>query len=198
MPKNKTLTDLTLILLFGLLTGVLTSFGQTFIPAPFTQLANSYSVWLLMSFIAALFMHRYRYAIVGGAVIQYLAIAFYHVASAIRFDTGFSFSSNLVWILGGTLVGPLVGFLGLYLKNKQKHSYLAPAFMAGLAYSEAIYQFAILKYNPEGFVFIGLGTLILTWLLYKYRTNIPKTIVATAVFTGLMFVAYGVILAAIF
>lgn len=185
----------------GILLGVFTSFGQTFIPDPFRQLANSYSVWLFFSFIAGYILVSYKQALISGALLQYLAILFYYAASSIRFDMDYSIESlislNLVWIIGGTLAGPAAGLAGALMKEKKYVPY-AIGFMAGLFLSEALYQFIALNYIGEGIVFVSAGLVFLTAGYHKVRFPLVKTLLSAALFTVIMYVGYAVVLGSLF
>lgn len=199
---NKTLYFFLLTFAVGLLLGIFTSFGQTFIPEPFKQLANSYSVWLSFSFIAGYLLVSYKKAAVAGVLLQYLAIIFYYVASSLRFDMGFSFGSlislNLVWIAGGTVAGPIAALAGAMARKKAKYVSYAIGFMAGLFISEALYQLIILGYVGEGTVFSVVALVFLGVSYYKIKYSVVKTALATLFFASLMYVGYAYVLKALF
>jgi Family of unknown function (DUF6518) len=195
---------LLIIFIAGILLGVITSFGQTYIPQPFTQLANSYSIWLLFSFVVGYILKSYKIvaSLVAGVLIQYIAILFYYVASAIRFDMPFTSESlitlNIVWIIGGTLVGPIAALAGLFVANGSKNLPVAIGFMAGLFFSESAYQFVQLGYMAEGIIFSATGILFLAIAYSKTKFPVIKTLVAAIFFTGLMYIGFAYILGAIF
>jgi hypothetical protein len=122
----------------GVLLGIFTSLGQTYSPDPFKQLANSYSVWLLFSFATGYLIASVRSAALAGILVQYLAIVFYYLASLVRFDMTFTlgslFSLNVIWLVGGTLVGPEAAVAGVYTKHRTRRYPIAIAFMAGLIF----------------------------------------------------------------
>jgi hypothetical protein len=186
------------IALFGIALGLFTSFGQTYLPDPFTQLANSYSVWLLFAFACGILVSSYRWAAVGGAVVQYLALASYYVLLHLRFDgAGFNSSSNIIWLVGGTLAGPVAGVCGKIYANRAKHSHYALSFIGAVALSEALYNFVQLRYVGEGMVFLVLAAGLVTALLWKYE-NRARTLLPLVVFTVLAYVGYAFVLMKIF
>lgn len=195
---NKILYFFLVTLVLGISLGVFTSFGQTFIPEPFKQLANSYSVWLLFSFIGGYLLMSYKKALIAGVLIQYLAILFYYVASSIRFDMEYSFESlislNVIWIIGGTLVGPIAALAGVLANRQTNYRPYATGFMAGLIVSEALYQFIILGYIGEGLVFLFTALVFLTISYYKTKYAVITTIIATILFTVAMYIGYAVVL----
>lgn len=186
----------------GILLGILTSFGQTYIPEPLTQLANSYSVWLFFSLIAGYLLNSVKRAALSGALLQYIAILFYYVASSIRFDMDYSIidllSVNLIWIIGGTLVGPVAGIAGVLIRQNSRHVAYAIAFMAGLFISEAVFQFINLKYIGEGIVFVIAALAFLSTAYYKTRFSVVKTILVSILFVVIMYVGYAFVLGNLF
>lgn len=190
------LRNLSIILLIGLLLGALTSFGQTFIPEPFKQLANAYSVWLFASFVIGMLLASYKWAVAGGAAVQYLAILAYYLLSIVRFDSGFSVASNLIWIVGGTLVGPVAAYLGHAVRAGSKWRPYGISFMTALFFSEALYQFIILRYIGEGSCFLVIGLGFLSVMLFCEKRHLA-TIAATIPLTILMFVGYAYVLVSI-
>lgn len=203
MPPNKTLeytnqkllNDVLIVVIIGSLTGLLTSFGQTFIPDPFRQLANSYSVWLTMSFVAGMVLNSRWSSLVGGAMVQYVAIAVYYIVSIYRFDTAFSFSpSNIFWIVGGTIGGPVVGLLGFWLNQKNKWFDFSISILPILVFSDAIFQFVILNYIGTGFVFVGLGLLIMLILRSSYNPDWSKVLILILIGSLLAFASFAYVL----
>lgn len=190
--------NILLILLFGFGLGIFTSFGQTYLPEPFDQLANSYSVWLLFSFVCGMLLSRYRWALLAGALIQYMALATYYVLLHIRFpDAGFNTSSNIIWLVGGTLVGPVAGFCGRAYAYKSKYSTYALSFIIAVTLSEALFIFIQLRYVGEGLVFLALAAVLAILLLRDYSQRL-QTIVPIIVLTSLAYVGFAYVLTAIF
>jgi len=194
---NKALRYVGITFGIGILLGIVTSFGQTYLPAPFTQLANSYSIWLLFSFIVGYILKSYKMTTVAsaGILVQYLAILFYYVASAIRFDmsltVGNLLSANMIWIIGGTLAGPIASLAGLAVARKSKHLPASVGFVGSLFLSEALYQFILLGYVAEGVVFSLVGFAFLLLSYYKVKYPLAKTLLSTAALTVLMFIGYA-------
>ena len=199
MTGKNFIKDTGIILLAGAVAGVLTSYGQTYLPDHLSQIANSYAVWLAVSFATALVLRSYWTAAIGGAVIQYIAIAVYYVASDLRFDYGMpSLGANAVWIIGGTLAGPVVGWLAYSLRQKGRFHAFAIPVIGGLFFSEALYQFINLQYPIEGVIFLCMGALIVVILSYVFREHSVKFFLRLFLCTILMYFAYGVVLVSMF
>jgi MFS family permease len=146
-------------LVIGLLLGAGTSFGQTYIPGPLMQFANSYSVWLLVSYLFGMYgASSVRSALGGGVIVQLMALVGYYLTSELRFSSGFgSISILLMWITGGIVGGSLLAY-GAYLGlNNYRIRLLAVGVMTLVILSEAAYIFIVLRYIDEGFCFVGLA-----------------------------------------
>lgn len=199
---NKTLYFFVVTFAIGILLGIFTSFGQTFISDPFKQLANSYSIWLFSSYVAGYLLISYKSAALSGVLLQYLAILFYYIASSVRFGTTFSIESlvsiNLIWLIGGTLAGPIAAVAGAIVKKKTKYLPYAVGFIAGLFISEALYQFIKLGYMSEGIVFSAIALVFLVISYYKTKYRIATTAIVTVVFTIFMYIGYAYVLGKLF
>lgn len=96
----------------GLALGVLTAFGQQWLPESFAPLANSSSSWALTAFLVALLAPRGGVAAASGSCVLVCMLIGYVVASQLR---GYPSSSGLLifWGTAAVVVGPLLG-LGAY------------------------------------------------------------------------------------
>lgn len=144
----------------GVALGVATSFGQTYLPNPVSQLANSFSVWLLVSFIFGVFSARHYQALAGGGLLQVAALFGYYLTANLRFDSGHGSTGVLLfWLVGGVLGGPVLGLAGhLYRSNRM--AVLALSAITVVILSEALYMFAVLRYTGEGVCFLTLAALV--------------------------------------
>ena len=186
------------MLAFGIGLGAFTSFGQSYLPDPFRQLANSYSVWLLVAFICGMFMSRLRWAFLSGAAIQYVALLTYYLLIHVRFnDGGFHLSSNVIWLIGGTLIGPVAGVAGKLYADRSKWSSYGLGLIVGVILSESLYEFLQLTYTGEGIVFLILALSVATSLLWKYESRI-KAILPILAFSAIAYVGYAYIITSIF
>lgn len=193
MRKNLLIT-----LAFGVGLGLFTSFGQSYLPDPLTQLANSYSIWLLFAFVCGMYVSRYRWAAVSGALIQYIALATYYALIHVRFtDGGFNMSSNIIWLVGGTLVGPIAGIAGKLYAVRSRWSAYGLSLIVGVILSESLYQFLQLQYVSEGLIFLALAIMVTVALLWNYRSRL-QTIIPIIAVTALAYIGYTYVLAAIF
>ncbi|WP_046469037.1 DUF6518 family protein [Allosalinactinospora lopnorensis] len=153
----------------GVAAGALTSYGQTYLPEPFTQLANSYSVWLTFSFVYGLLAPSKRFAVPGGIVVQMLAIAGYYLVSELRFDAGTGgLETNLVWLFGGLLVGPAAGLAGYWARTKRE---LGP---------------------------YALGVATCAIAIVREPMHWPRVAATATILGGVVFAGYSVVLPAVF
>ena len=181
------------IALIGIVAGVATSFGQTYLADPLKQLANSYSVWLFASFLSGIFFKSYRSSAVSGVIVQYLAIFSYAIVSVLRFNTGLALGANVVWLIGGTIVGPMCAISGQTVKRRSNYSAYAVAFQASLFLSESLYQFLSLHYAGEGLMFFTLGLVFLIAMVVKRGKAIVVT-GSTFVMSLIIFIGYSHVL----
>ncbi len=201
---NKTLKLIMITASVGVLLGVFTSFGQSILPPPFTQLANSYSMWLIFSFGVGYVLksHSLIAVAIAGAAIQYLAILLYFIVSAVRFDMAYTMAdliaANLIWIIGGTLVGPVAAVAGRNAANRTKLINVSVGFMAGLIVSEAGYQFLKLGYGGEGVVFTVVALIFLLVMYYLVKYHVWWTVLYTFIWSVVMYIGYAYVLNAIF
>jgi hypothetical protein len=107
-------------------------------------------------------------------------------------------SLNLIWIVGGTLAGPIAGAAGALIKKKSKYVPYAVAFMTGLFVSEGLYQFIDLKYIGEGIVFSSAAIVFLAVSYYRLRLPFITTILIAILFSIIMYVGYAHILKSMF
>lgn len=181
------------LVLIGSLTGVITSFGQTYIPGTFNQLANSYAVWLTASFIGGNFLSSQKQALVGGVVVQLIAIAFYYLTSYLRFDMTFgSYGILLFWGMGGLLMGPVLGLAGQWWSRKREDRIgYAIALLSASYLSEGFRNLFEFGYSVGyAFLIIGVGSFI---LMYRSNSGILKFGLLTGVLTCIMYIGltYG-------
>jgi hypothetical protein len=95
----------------GLLIGVLTSFGQTYLATPWAALANSVSAWLLAPFVVGAFSRSARPAALLGAATCLAQLIGYDVTSVLRgFAAGVEI--NVFWALCAVVGGPAFGAAG--------------------------------------------------------------------------------------
>ena len=152
---------ISITILIGIAVGFFTSFGQTYIPGTFNQLANSYAVWLTASFVGGYLLHSKKWALLSGVLIQLIAIAVYYFVSYLRFDMTFgSYGILLFWGIGGIVMGPLLGLAGYWWRYVENKKILATALLGSLYFSEGIRNLYEFGYSV-GYVFIAIGVGIL-------------------------------------
>lgn len=175
------------IILIGSFTGIMTSIGQTYIPGTFNQLANSYAVWLTASFIGGSYLSSKKWSVIGGILIQIIAIVFYYLTSLVRFDMSFgSYGILLFWVIGGLLMGPVLGFVGhLWKHERQAKDQYGIVLLSALYISEGIRNLYEFGYSV-GYVFLIIGVCIIT-CMYPKRTSVLKLGLITLSLTACMY-----------
>lgn len=160
-------------LAIGIILGVLTSFGQTYLPEPIKQFANSYSVWLLVAFVFGLTITRRSSALLGGGIVQVAALIGYYLMGELRFDSGYGARTTLLfWFISGVVGGPLLSLAGCIYASKSRLSVLAALGMTMVILSEAVYMFGVLHYIAQGVYFLALAIVFLAIALLHAR--LPK------------------------
>lgn len=177
-----------IITLIGSITGIITSFGQTYIPGTFNQLANSYAVWLTASFVGGYYLSSKKWAITGGILIQIIAIISYYFTSYLRFDMSFgSYGVLLFWIAGGIVMGPVLGLVGHWWRHeRQDKDQYAIALLSALYLSEAMRNLYEFGYNV-GYAFLIIGICIIMFM-YRKKAGILKLSLITLSLTACMYV----------
>jgi hypothetical protein len=165
--NNKWIQSLGLIAGIGLLTGFLTSRGQTYLPDGASQFANSYAVWLTTSFLVGALLPAPAWAFVGGALVQFVALAGYYLTAQILLDAPPGGTAIVAfWVLGGTLGGPILGLVGFWWRRYGGRRALTAAALPGALYlSEGLYLLLGLGYGV-GYAFLLIG-LALTAVLAR-------------------------------
>ncbi|RCV47687.1 DUF6518 family protein, partial [Marinitenerispora sediminis] len=93
----------------GAVVGVLTSFGQGWLPGALSSLANSGGSWSLAAFLLALLGPRRWVCVASGALALAAMVLGYDLASLLR---GYAVSgvSTGFWLTAALTVGPLLGW----------------------------------------------------------------------------------------
>jgi hypothetical protein len=174
----------------GLLLGTATSFGQTYLPGQFNQLANCYSVWLTVSLVIGLMLPEKKAAIVGAGAVHVFALVGYYLTTNIRFNAGNGhLSTILLWSLGGMTIGPLLGWVGYEWIHKRRTILEASALLGALYISEGLYELFVLHY-AIGFLFIALG-IAGALVLYRHTSRVVAIGVQLIALSAIFYVAYA-------
>jgi hypothetical protein len=176
--------SLAVVLVTGFVLGVLTSFGQRFLPDEVSSFANSSGSWSLVAFLLALRAPRLGVALVGGALALWALLAGYLVASELR---GFAASSWLVafWGAAGLVAGPLLGLAAWWSRyGSAAQGGLGAGALAGVLVGEGVYGLTVVGDTtaPEyWWGQVGVGVLVAVVATWWHRST---TTLATALVTG--------------
>lgn len=163
------------IVAIGLVWGGLTSLGQTYLPTPYIQAANSFSVWLLAAFLVGLLATSVWRAVIGGLVTLILADVAFYLGMYLQFGVIGSWAGDSYMLLGVTIFGPVLGIAGLLVRFQTRWQVPAIAIVAGLFLSEALYRFFLDSGAEKGFseswwIFLVLGVASAILMLRRIRT----------------------------
>lgn len=181
-----------LVGLTGLLLGVLTAYGQEWLPARVGSLANSTGSWCLIAFLLAFLASRRRVAIVCGALALITLLAGYVLGASVRGDPS-SRGLLVFWGLAAVLVGPLLGLGANWVKSgRPTLAALGTGAISGLLVGEGVYGLAYIAdttYPPYWWAEMIVGIALLCWVwmrrfrrLYLAAFAIVVTSVAAAAF----------------
>ncbi|GAA4621928.1 DUF6518 family protein [Cellulomonas oligotrophica] len=162
-------------LALGLAVGVATSFLQTWLPAPFTALANGVAPWLVAPFVVGLRLARgWWSAPLLGVLACVAQVAGYYLTSDLRgFAVGSAFV--VVWTVAGVVGGAAFGAAGLLHRAAQGRLVGLGAATVGAVWgAEALVTFTIvLGYHREAVVHAAVGLALLLLLAGSRRQIRP-------------------------
>lgn len=145
--------------LLGLAAGVLTSYAQGWLPAPWAALANSASPWLVVAFLVGCLQRSLPAAAVLGALTCLGEVAGYYGASAAR-DFGISDNWVAFWVVCALVGGPVFGACGQLARGSGSRAAAAVGAAAPAAtfLGEGIGSYWLrLGYHQDAALYVALG-----------------------------------------
>ena len=176
--------------LLGLALGVLTAYGQKWLPQEVGSLANSSGSWALAAFLLALFATGQRVAAVCGALALLALLAGYVLGAGLR---GYPSGSTLIifWGLAAVFVGPFLGLGAHWVRSGRRTlAALGAGGMSGVLVGEGVYGLAYIAhttYPPYWWGQIAVGVALLCAIAVG-RLRCPP-LVALSVAVGLVVAA---------
>ena len=176
--------------LLGPALGVLTAYGQEWLPPAVGPLANSSGSWALAAFLLALFATGPRVAAACGALALLALLAGYVLGAGLR---GYPSGSTLVvfWGLVGVFVGPFLGLSAHWVRSGRRTlAALGAGGMGGVLVGEGIYGLAYVAdttYPPYWWGEIAVGAALLCAIAVRRLRNWRP--VALSVLVGLLVAA---------
>jgi hypothetical protein len=145
----------------GLATGVLTQFGQSVIPFPWSQAANSISTWLLVAFLVGSTMPGRLRAAVAGIGTLLFALVGYDATIFVRYGYGPSTSLLVFWCIGAAAGGPVFGVAGhAWRTGTRLQRAAALGLLVAVGVAEGIYNAMVPGYPAVGAGFVIAGLLM--------------------------------------
>lgn len=168
--------------------GVLTAYGQSWLPQEIASLANSSGSWAMVAFALALLATTPLVAAAYGCTALVTLLAGYVVGADVR---GYSSSPELMlfWGLAAVLAGPLLGLSAYWVRSG--HRWLAAVGAGGISgvlIGEGIYGLAYIAdttYPPYWWGSI-VGGLVLLTVIAALRLRRPQAIALSAVIAALV------------
>jgi hypothetical protein len=156
--------------LLGLTLGVLTAYGQEWLPQEVRSLANSSGSWALAAFLLALLATGPRVAAACGALALLALLAGYVLGAGLR---GYPSGSALIvfWGLATVFVGPFLGLGAHWVRSGRRTlAALGAGGMGGVLVGEGVYGLAYIAdttYPPYWWGQILLGLLIVLAVMVR-------------------------------
>lgn len=173
--------------------GVLTAYGQEWLPQEVNSLANSAGSWSLIAFLLALLATGPRLAAACGALSLLSLLAGYVLGAGVR---GYPSGSSLIvfWGLAAVFVGPLLGFGAHWVRTGSRTlAAVGAGGMGGVLIGEGVYALATVAdttYPPYWWGEIVAGVVLLGVIAARrLRRPLPALLsVAVAAAVGVAFV----------
>ena len=193
-----------LVAVCGALIGVLTSFGQGFLPFELSPLANSAGSWSLAAFLLAMVEVSPRRSALLGTVALATMLVGYAAATQLR---GFPVGMGLLvfWGVASIVAGPALGAGAAWVRGSDAIRIAAGvALIAGILAGEAVYGLTVVAdTTPAGYwlgeMIVGLGVVVLASMrrLTTLR-HVAIGIVLTAIVAAAFYATYSGNLLALF
>lgn len=149
---------LLLPVVLGIAVGCLTSFGQTYLDAPWSAFANSASGWLLAPFLVGALAGSRRGAAAAGLLTCSLQLVGYYMTSELR---GFPPGGSILvfWAACAVIGGPLFGIAGnLWRTGPTRLRGLGGAMMASAFLAEGLWTYLhLLGYRTTAVLWLAIG-----------------------------------------
>lgn len=182
--------------IMGLLVGVCTLIGQSFLPINLNFLANSGAVWLIPAFLFSFFAKERKLNSVCFTVICLLGCVYgYYVSEAIYYQHPFYVTGGvLTWSVMALLAGSVFG-IGAYFANQEnsKLKYcgmnLLPAVFAAEGIDHVLHIADYLHMVPAVIMKIVIGCIL--YLVINWKDAMKgKNLLSFGILTALGVMAY--------
>ncbi|MDR3573459.1 MAG: DUF6518 family protein [Anaerolineaceae bacterium] len=187
--RRRPLQRTAFMILAGLGLGALTLFGQGVLPGSWNHFANSGAMWLLGAFLVGALMPSYRWAVAGGVITLFGALAGYTLAAgALGFQ--YPLSALAFWGAIGLVGGPLFGAAGRAWRSADiRQRVIGLALLGAVFAAEGWYTLRVNQDVLAGGLLITIGVLLALLLprsgkerLYTLLAMIPITALGIAAF----------------
>jgi hypothetical protein len=144
----------------GLAVGVLTVYGQGWLPGQWSTLANSGAVWLVFAFAAGSCMRSDITAAAAGAGVLVCAVIGYYVAVPIVVDgAAANPHSVVIWTCVAVVGGPVFGVAGRWWRaGRPPRPAIGLGLLGGVLVAEGIYDVtSISNIRTAGWIMLAIG-----------------------------------------
>jgi hypothetical protein len=173
--------------LIAFLLGILTAYGQAWLPHDTRSLANSAGCWALVAFALALMAPTVPRAVTSGAISLVALVVGYVTGAGMR---GLPASSNLLtlWTIVAVSVGPGLGLAAHWVRRNPRLAPLGLGAMSGTLVGEGSYGLLIIANTtspPFWIAEIATGVTLLvvvgSWRLANLRAGAVATLTTLVV-----------------
>lgn len=182
-----------LAVLLAFVAGVLTSFGQTYLPEQLSSLANSSGSWCAVALLLALLPRPQVAAVATGALALLALLAGYEVTSVAR---GYAVALSTVaeWVLAAIAVGPFLGIGGHGLAVRRAGPAVAgSSVLAGVLIGEGVYGLTVVAATTSPVYWtISLVAGLVVPALVARRLGSARTLLAAYALTAVVALAFYV------
>lgn len=198
MESNKKAITIQIVcaLFVGLFTGILTVFGQKYLPGSLNSLANSGAVWLIPAFfIASAGKGKYLSILLCIETLVVCIISYYWVESVVN-SHSFSFGGYYfyIWLACAVVAGIIFG-AGAFLQKNSKYYWVAsllPSVFLAEGLNELLHLPDYMHMIPAviGRIIIGLS---LYFFIYKGDCFRRKTLFSFCALSALGLAGYEIL-----
>ena len=185
---------LVLVGIVSLCLGVVTAYGQAWLPPELNSLANSSGSWALVAFGLALLSTNVRNAALIGCLTLLGLLTGYKLGAEVR---GFATGTSLIafWGAAAFVVGPVLGICAHWVKRGQG---LLPAVgigaMSGVLVGEGVYGLRFIDDTTSPVYWWGeilVGVILAAWVVLRNprRSQAAAVAAGVCVLTAASFVA---------
>lgn len=169
------------VAVIGLAIGLLTSLGQTYLPEPAVQLANSAAIWLTASYLAGWVCGTRAGSLVAGFVVLLLADVAFYIGMFLQFGIVGSWEGDGYYLVAGVIAGPILGLAGRVTRGRGRWAGVAAGVLAAVYVAEALYRLtsSVVGGFSAGWPLVAAGGVAVLLVTLPWTRRHPLGLLAT-------------------